>query len=135
MVHVVDSYVYPMDSSVTPYNESKFGAEVLQQCQEETDAIVAATNTLSNGDNNNQQMDLSMPVKNRLRVAKCIVVGDVSVGKTCLINRFGYNVFNDDYKTTIGVDFDVQKFEILKRPFSLQVRLSFIIQVLLLLFD
>lgn len=117
MVHTVDSYVYPLDSSATLYNEPNFSAEVLEQCQEETDALVAATN----GELTGAGGDVSNPIKNRLRVAKCIVVGDISVGKTCLINRFGYNVFTDDYKTTIGVDFDVQKFDILKRPFSLQV--------------
>lgn len=62
--------------------------------------------------------------KSHLRVAKCIFVGDIAVGKTCLINRFGYNVFTNNYKATIGVDFDVQKFTILDRPFNLQVSLS-----------
>lgn len=56
-----------------------------------------------------------------LRVAKCIFVGDIAVGKTCVINRFGYNVFTNNYKATIGVDFDVQKFSILNIPFNLQV--------------
>ena len=64
--------------------------------------------------------DLSLP-KPHLRVSKCIFVGDIAVGKTCLINRFGYNVFTNNYKATIGVDFDVQKFTILNIPFNLQV--------------
>lgn len=66
------------------------------------------------------ERDLSI-AKPHLRVSKCIFVGDISVGKTCLINRFGYNVFTNNYKTTIGVDFDVQKFSILNIPFNLQV--------------
>src|ERR1700685_4344365 len=52
------------------------------------------------------------------RVGKCVVVGDLSVGKTSLVNRFGYNVFSNNYKATIGVDFDVQKFSILDQHFS-----------------
>lgn len=53
---------------------------------------------------------------------KVIVTGDVAVGKTSLINRFGYDVYSSHYKTTIGVDFDVQKFQILGMPYVLQVR-------------
>ena len=59
-----------------------------------------------------------------LRVSKCIVVGDIAVGKTCVINRFGYNIFTNNYKATIGVDFDVQKFTLLNLPFNLQVSRS-----------
>lgn len=66
------------------------------------------------------EQDLALP-RPHLRVAKCIFVGDIAVGKTSLINRFGYNVFSNDYKATIGVDFDVQKFAILNVPFNLQV--------------
>lgn len=66
------------------------------------------------------ERDLTL-AKTHCRVSKCIFVGDISVGKTCLINRFGYNVFTNNYKATIGVDFDVQKFNILNIPFNLQV--------------
>ena len=36
---------------------------------------------------------------------KIIVVGDGRIGKTCLITRFVKNVFLDEYKKTLGVDF------------------------------
>jgi len=36
---------------------------------------------------------------------KVIVVGNGGVGKTSLIKRFCKNVFTEDYKKTIGVDF------------------------------
>ncbi|KAM9333566.1 ras-related protein Rab-34 [Pholidichthys leucotaenia] len=54
-------------------------------------------------------------------IAKVIVVGDVAVGKTCLISRFCKGAFERNYKATIGVDFDMERFEILGVPFSLQL--------------
>ena len=36
---------------------------------------------------------------------KLIVVGDVGVGKTCIIRRYTQNLYSDNYKATIGVDF------------------------------
>ena len=56
-----------------------------------------------------------------LKICKAVIVGDVSVGKTCLVNRFCHDVFNRDYKATIGVDFEVEKFSVLSIPFTLQI--------------
>ncbi|XP_048468317.1 ras-related protein Rab-34-like [Rhincodon typus] len=57
----------------------------------------------------------------RLKISKIIVVGDLSVGKTCLINRFCKDTFDKNYKATIGVDFEMERFEVLGVPFSLQL--------------
>ncbi|XP_023253992.1 ras-related protein Rab-36-like [Seriola lalandi dorsalis] len=57
----------------------------------------------------------------RQKMSKVVVVGDLNVGKTCLINRFCKNVFERDYKATIGVDFEIERFEISGVPFSLQI--------------
>ncbi|XP_070331795.1 ras-related protein Rab-36 isoform X3 [Odocoileus virginianus] len=57
-----------------------------------------------------------------LRLSKVVVVGDLYVGKTCLIHRFCKNVFNHDYKATIGVDFEIERFEVAGTPFSLQMQ-------------
>nr|XP_019952685.1 PREDICTED: ras-related protein Rab-34-like [Paralichthys olivaceus] len=54
-------------------------------------------------------------------IAKVIVVGDVSVGKTCLISSFCKGNFDKNYKATIGVDFEMERFEVLGVPFSLQL--------------
>ncbi|KAK2186221.1 hypothetical protein NP493_210g03035 [Ridgeia piscesae] len=56
-----------------------------------------------------------------LKVCKAVLVGDVAVGKSCLINRFCHSVFDMDYKATIGVDFEVEKFSVLSVPFNLQI--------------
>ena len=44
-------------------------------------------------------------------MSKVIIVGDMAVGKTSLVQRFVTNSFNHDYKATIGVDFEIEKFQ------------------------
>ena len=36
---------------------------------------------------------------------KIIVIGDVSVGKTCVLQRFRYGTYSEKHVSTIGVDF------------------------------
>jgi len=40
---------------------------------------------------------------------KILVIGDISVGKTCLMLRFCDNAYADKHITTIGVDFKIKK--------------------------
>ncbi|XP_059167314.1 ras-related protein Rab-34-like [Physella acuta] len=56
-----------------------------------------------------------------LKITKAVLVGDVSVGKTSLVNRFCHDVFDREYKATIGVDFEVEKFSVLSVPITLQI--------------
>ncbi|RDD46545.1 Ras-related protein Rab-36 [Trichoplax sp. H2] len=56
-----------------------------------------------------------------LTTAKVIVIGDVSVGKTSIINKYCHRVFDKDYKATIGVDFEVEDFVIKGSNFQLQI--------------
>ncbi|KAJ8287134.1 hypothetical protein GJAV_G00048030 [Gymnothorax javanicus] len=74
-----------------------------------------------------------------MKMAKVVVVGDLYVGKTCLINsdhvllrvalslslippaQVCKDLFDRDYKATIGVDFEIERFELLGFPFSLQI--------------
>lgn len=63
--------------------------------------------------------DLSIRIN--IKVAKAVIVGDIAVGKTCLVNRFCHEVFDSNYKATIGVDFEVERFDILQTPFNLQI--------------
>ncbi|XP_065054501.1 ras-related protein Rab-36-like isoform X2 [Rhopilema esculentum] len=53
--------------------------------------------------------------------SKIIIVGDLGVGKTSMINRFSHNVFEKDYKPTIGVEYELKKFSILDRLVNLQL--------------
>ncbi|KAJ7521321.1 hypothetical protein O6H91_19G048000 [Diphasiastrum complanatum] len=52
---------------------------------------------------------------------KVVLVGDASVGKTCLILRFTDDVYKHDYKSTIGVDFFWQKFICQQYDFMLNI--------------
>merc|ERR1712153_232319 len=36
---------------------------------------------------------------------KLVFLGDQGVGKTCIINRFVYDSFDNSYQATIGIDF------------------------------
>lgn len=45
-------------------------------------------------------------------VFKVLVLGDSSVGKSSLIQRFHSNVFDQKLPTTIGVDFFIHDFEV-----------------------
>lgn len=42
-------------------------------------------------------------------------------GLVCAVFRFCKDVFERDYKATIGVDFEIERFEISGVPFSLQM--------------
>ncbi|XP_053689012.1 ras-related protein Rab-34 [Sabethes cyaneus] len=56
-----------------------------------------------------------------LNTCKTIFIGDVSVGKSSLVNRFCRDSFNSTYLRTIGVDFEVEKFLVLAHHFNLQI--------------
>uniref|UniRef100_A0A8C5X9U5 Ras-related protein Rab-36 n=1 Tax=Malurus cyaneus samueli TaxID=2593467 RepID=A0A8C5X9U5_9PASS len=56
-----------------------------------------------------------------MKISKVVVVGDLYVGKTSLINRFCKDNFDRDYKATIGVDFEMERFEIIGMPYNLQI--------------
>lgn len=48
--------------------------------------------------------DDGIPVEDLLKL-KLIVVGDQSTGKSCLLNRFVNDKFEENYQATIGLDF------------------------------
>ncbi|ESN91737.1 hypothetical protein HELRODRAFT_70006, partial [Helobdella robusta] len=54
------------------------------------------------------------------QIVKAVVVGDQAVGKSSLLQRFCYNTFKSDYKCTIGVDFEIEQFQILNKLLKVQ---------------
>ena len=45
----------------------------------------------------------------------------MGVGKTSIVQKFVKDYFNNDYRATIGVDFEVEQFKILSLPFNIQI--------------
>ena len=43
---------------------------------------------------------------------KIILIGDVSVGKTCIKNQLIYQQFNESYKSTVGVEFSLKNLKL-----------------------
>ncbi|KAG8231270.1 hypothetical protein J437_LFUL011124 [Ladona fulva] len=87
----------PFRVDATPYLSSDFDPEVRDACSD------------------------SKSNPGGMKASKAIFLGDVAVGKTCLVNRFCHHVFDSNYKATIGVDFEVECFDILDVPFNLQI--------------
>ena len=52
---------------------------------------------------------------------KLIVVGDLNVGKTSILNRFVNNSFDNEYKSTLGVDFLSKIIEYKSIPIKLEL--------------
>ena len=52
---------------------------------------------------------------------KFVIVGDSSVGKSCLLLRFADDQFNENYMTTIGVDFRFKTVYCDKKNIKLQI--------------
>ncbi|XP_054714206.1 ras-related protein Rab-34-like [Uloborus diversus] len=94
----ITKFPMPFDVLCSPYKEREFSAEVYNVCYKI----------------NSKNIDM-------LRISKVIVVGDVAVGKTCLVRRFCLQPFDTNYKATIGVDFEAKKFYILDVPYILQM--------------
>lgn len=61
---------------------------------------------------NDSEIDLSL---------KLIIVGDSGVGKTNILTRYTKNIFNQDSKTTIGVEFGTKVLSINNHKIKLQI--------------
>jgi small GTP-binding protein len=52
---------------------------------------------------------------------KLLIVGESSVGKTCMLLRFADNLFESDFLSTIGVDFKVKEISVDSKRVKLQI--------------
>lgn len=99
---IIETCPTAYNSGATPYSSVIFNGDIRDYCEQ------------------NANQSYNDPFS---KCAKVILVGDMAVGKTSLLNRFTYDTFGLDHKATIGVDFAIIKFKILQLPFQLQVRL------------
>lgn len=104
----------------SPYYNLEFDVAVQEYCRNRSNHISRKNDTESRRHSNSYDA-INTPFSRIVRGCKIVLSGDVAVGKTCLVNRFGHDVYSDKYQTTIGVDFDVQKFNILGQQFVLQI--------------
>ncbi|CAG2056008.1 unnamed protein product [Timema podura] len=93
----INVFPAPYRSDATPYTQQDFSKVVKEACT------------------------TSRPVMAGLKISKAVFLGDVGVGKTSLINRFCHQIFDCNYKATIGVDFEVERFDVLQVPYNLQI--------------
>ncbi len=54
-------------------------------------------------------------------VFKYIIIGNPSVGKSCILNQFLNKKFNEEYEITVGVEFGAKVIDL---PFQLRVKLQ-----------
>lgn len=52
---------------------------------------------------------------------KLLLIGDCGVGKSCLLLRFADNAFNENYVSTIGVDFKMRNISLAGKKIALQL--------------
>ena len=52
---------------------------------------------------------------------KYIIIGNSGVGKSNILLRYVHNQFNDEFKTTVGVEFGAKNIEINKKRFRIQI--------------
>ena len=52
---------------------------------------------------------------------KVILIGDSSVGKSCIIKRLGTNTFTEEHEVTIGAEFTTLAAETINAKFKYQV--------------
>lgn len=115
----------------SPYLNLEFDLSVQEYCRNRSNHI-SHNNELSQKSSKqkttNAYNTVNKPFNKVVRSCKIVVSGDVAVGKTCLVNRFGHDIYSNKYQTTIGVDFDIQKYHILGQPYLLQVSSSIILE-------
>lgn len=95
----IQNFTRPYDICCTPYYKVEFSKITREVCADETQK-----NSFSN-----------------LKICKIIVLGDLSVGKSSIVNRLCKKLFDTAYKSTIGVDFEVERYQILGFNYNLQI--------------
>lgn len=54
-------------------------------------------------------------------IMRLLIIGNSSVGKTCLLRRFSEGIYQDSFIPTIGIDFAVKKLTIDNKVVKIQI--------------
>jgi len=106
----VTEFPLPWDESSSPYALNQF-----------TPSVRSLSELASQDQMNRLSSSSASKASVSTRLAKAVFVGDVGVGKTSIINRFCRDIFQLEYKATIGVDYEMERFWILNVPTNLQM--------------
>lgn len=68
---------------------------------------------------------VNMRPSNKNTLLKVVILGDGGVGKSCLMNRFVSNHFDEHSFHTIGVEFLNKDIEVDNETYTLQVGINF----------
>ena len=58
---------------------------------------------------------------------KLVILGDSSVGKSCILNRLKFNFFNENIESTVGCEFFAKEMEVNNYLSVLDIRKKLII--------
>lgn len=89
-------------------NQNENNPEAILKSEKENETNQAEQNI-------NKDMPNKSPLFNtqkKIHELKIIVLGDIAVGKTCVINRYIKNTFSDEHKSSISCEFKNKKMDI-----------------------
>ena len=66
-------------------------------------------------------MSLTTKNKDYDYIFKLVLIGDTCVGKSCILVRFSDDIFDDNYVTTIGVDFRFKTMVVKNKVVKIQI--------------
>ena len=55
------------------------------------------------------------------KIIRLLIIGNSSVGKTCLLRRFSEEVYQDSFIPTIGIDIAIKKITIDNKVVKIQI--------------
>ncbi|GAB0092557.1 ras-related protein Rab-34 [Sergentomyia squamirostris] len=100
---IIRFFQHPHRLNITPYVQDEFS----NHCQLLT--------------NHHKEYLMQLREESVLTMRKVIFVGESAVGKTSLITKFYYGEFDSNYMSTLGIDFQLERFIILGYEHRIQL--------------
>ncbi|XP_055702309.1 ras-related protein Rab-6A-like isoform X2 [Phlebotomus papatasi] len=100
---IIRYFQRPHRLGITPYVREEFSSHCLELTT------------------NHRELLVKMREDSMLAMRKVIFVGESAVGKTSLITKFYYGEFDSTYMSTLGIDFQLERFVVLNCEHRLQL--------------